>query len=120
MSSSIFRNSSVTKDDIKVRVSRDDGQELRVETYFLNHEYLGTPDALLLRMGNEVKEHCGAGRRVHVEVWVTNHKIKLEYWFTLFDSKNEAKFCLYNGDSSVCDSYEDGYKLVDVSGLHSF
>lgn len=115
VSSRVFRNASVSKSVIKVAVTRDDGKSIPVKAYFLNREYLGTPDALLLQMDDLYKELCAPGRKVHVEIWVTNEKIKLDYWFTVFDLKSEVKLCLYNANENVCSDYETGYKFGSES-----
>lgn len=109
VSCSLFRDTAIRKSDVKIRVTREDGQSIPVTGHFFNRQYMGTPDALLMQMDDNVKELCSAGHTVKVEIWVERTKQKLEYSFTLFDLQKEVKICLYNANADKCSAYEKKY-----------
>ena len=109
VSCSLFRDTAIRKSDVKIRVTREDGQNIPVTGHFFNRQYMGTPDALLMQMDDNVKELCSAGHTVKVEIWVERTKQKLEYSFTLFDFQKEVKICLYNTNAGKCSAYEKKY-----------
>ena len=110
VSCSLFRDTSITKDDVKIKVTREDGQTIPVTAHFFNRQYMGTPDALIMQMDEHVKEICSTGHTIHVEIWVTNKKQKIDYEFTLFDMQTEVKLCLYNTQESGCSEYAKKYE----------
>ena len=112
VSCDIFRDTSITKDDIKIKVTREDNQDIPVTSHFFNRQYMGTPDALLMKMDENVKELCSAGHTVHVEIWVTNKNKKLDYTFTLFDLSTEVKLCLYNTNEEACPADTQNYRYA--------
>lgn len=120
VSSSIFRDTSITKDQVKIRVTREDGQDIPVKSHFFNRQYMGTPDALLMQMDDNVKELCSAGHEVHVEIWVTNLKKKLDYRVKLFDMKTEVQLCLYVNDPTPCNDYGNRYKESELGNALTF
>lgn len=109
VSCSLFRDTSITKDDVKIKVTREDGQTIPVTAHFFNRQYMGTPDALIMQMDEHVKEICSTGHTIHVEIWVTNKKQKIDYRFRLFDMQTEVKLCLYNTQESECSEYVNKY-----------
>lgn len=109
VSCSLFRDTSIRKSDVKIRVTREDGQNIPVTGHFFNRQYMGTPDALLMQMDDNVKELCSAGHTVTVEIWVESKKQKLQYSFKLFDLQKEVKICLYKTNADKCSAYEKKY-----------
>lgn len=109
VSCSLFRDAAIRKSDVTIRVTREDGQNIPVTSHFFNRQYMGTPDALLMQMDENVKELCSAGHTVTVEIWVKSIKKKLVYKITLFDLETEVKVCLYKSDAGVCSSYDKKY-----------
>lgn len=115
VSSRIFRDSLVSRNVIKVRVTREDETEIPVKSFFLNREWKGTPDALILQMDDRVLELCTPGHEIRVEIWVTNKHLKIDYRFTVFDMKTEVNLCLYASDAEVCKDYDAEHKFDDQS-----
>ena len=102
VSCNLFRDATISKDDVKIRVTREDQKNIPVKAHFFNRQYMGTPDALIMQMDDNVKDLCSTGHTVHVEIWVTSKKQKIDYSFTLFDLQKEEKVCLYADKAVSC------------------
>lgn len=97
----------VKKENIKVKITRDDGVELPISEITLNQR---TNDplngCLVFQLTSKAKSFIRAGRDARVQVYILTDKFRemLDYTISFFDNVDQESICFYKNDKNKCPS----------------
>ena len=99
--------SEVKKENIKVKVTRDDGAELPISEVTLNQAQNDPlSGCVVFQLTSQAKNLIKAGRDVHVQVYILTDSFRevLDYTVYFFDNVDQESICFYNTNKDKCPS----------------
>ncbi|KAK8843203.1 hypothetical protein M9Y10_025051 [Tritrichomonas musculus] len=96
--------SSLTVDDIKVKMTRDDGENLIFDAITLNidQSIACLSSCLIVKLSAASALLCTAPHKLHVQVVIEKTKQVIEYNIEFFDNTIQDIACFYSTDKSKC------------------
>ena len=108
-----------TLDNIKVKITRDDGVSIGVSQLYLAKDTKGLPGQLIIELSKDGLEKCTTGHKFHVQAYILKTKNQvIDYNFYLFDEESQEEVCFYETNAASCpESIDDSKKFGSSSYL---